>query len=1107
MKKAYLFIVVFLMMYANHMHAQDISAWLSKQTSADEKYNQGNYPEAVRLGTEAVDLCKKALGTEHPDYATSVTCLSLYYSSIGNYSEAIRLGTEAMEIRKKVLGTEHPDYAISLNNLMAYNYNLGNYSEALRFGTEAAEIYKKALGTEHPEYAASLGNLAVLNSQLGNYSEAVRLGTEAMEIRKKTLGTEHPEYATSLSGLASYYSQLGNYSEAIRLGTEAAEILKKALGTEHPNYATSLSDLSKYYSGLGNYSEAVRLGTEAAEIYKKTLGTEHPYYATSLINLSEYYSNLGNYSEAVRLGTEAAEIYKKAMGTEHPQYAISLNNLSGYYSQIGNYSEAVRLATEAAEIYKKALGTEHREYATSLVSLAECNSQLGNYSEAVRLGTEAAEILKKALGTEHPDYAASLNSLTCYYFSLGNYSEAIRLGTEAAEIRKKALGAEHPYYATSLGNLANCYSQLYNDSEALRLGTEAAEIFKKALGAEHPDYAMNLVNLASYNSGLGNNSEALRLATEAAEIYKKAMGTEHPDYALASNRQALYNFKLGNYASAYTCLEPSIESSYQYLINSFSELTPEQQESLWLGGNYADKFNSFLPSAVFKFQNGGSLSELYDKSALFAKGILLNTGIAMRRLILESGDPALIAKYDALSANKSVYDKQLEKPVKERFLNMDSLRSVIRQQEMELARESKAYGDYSRNLRISWKDVQQQLEDDDIAVEFMDFPVYGTDSTMYVALTLRKGYEHPRMTALFEKGQLDAIPSDTYYIRNQMYELVWKPLEQELMGVRDVYFSPSGELHRIGIEYLPVTAKEDFCDKYNLHRLSSTRQLAFIQDETKGDKTILYGGLRYEEKQTATTPDMTQVREHRSPVSHINVDSLRLRGSYEYLPGTKEEVEQIVSCLKRHKENCVAYYEADGTEDSFKHLSGSRPKTLHIATHGFYMTQQDEEHKLTERSISISSGKHEYIEDKPMTRSGLLLAGCMPALNHQTIKEGEEDGILTAAEISRLDMRGLDMVVMSACESGLGDITSGEGVFGLQRGFKNAGAKTIVMSLWKVNDIATQQLMASFYECLLDGQPKEQAFRMAQEELRKQSTFRKKKPDWAAFIMLDGITK
>ena len=140
-----------------------------------------------------------------------------------------------------------------------------------------------------------------------------------------------------------------------------------------------------------------------------------------------------------------------------------------------------------------------------------------------------------------------------------------------------------------------------------------------------------------------------------------------------------------------------------------------------------------------------------------------------------------------------------------------------------------------------------------------------------------------------------------------------------------------------------------------------------------------------------------------------------------------------------------------------------------------------------------------------MTRSGLLLSGCSRALNHESVPEGVEDGILTADEISKLDMRGLDLVVLSACQTGLGDITSGEGVFGLQRGFKNAGAKTIIMSLWKVSDIATQHLMMSFYNHYLSGMPKEQAFRMAQAELRNLTGSGQKKPDWAAFVMLDGI--
>ena len=676
-------------------------------------------------------------------------------------------------------------------------------------------------------------------------------------------------------------------------------------------------------------------------------------------------------------------------------------------------------------------------------------------------------IIKKVLGTEHPDYATSLHNLAEYYSELGNNSEAIRLCSEAMNIIKKVLGTEHPDYATSLHNLAGYYSELGNNSEAIRLCSEAMNIIKKVLGTEHPDYATSLHNLAEYYSELGNNSEAIRFLSQSTDILRN------------------------------------------YIINSFSELSSELQKSLW-SEKYAYCFNSYLPSFVFKTNASDYVSELYDKSALFAKGLLLNTSISMRKLILESGDSAILAKYDAIIANKSIYEKQLEKPIKDIFMDLDSLRSVIISQEMELARESKVYGDFSHNLRINWKDVQQKLGDGDIAIEFMDFPVIGSDSTMYVALTLKKGYSSPHLIPLFELQQLKSVPENIYYTRPKIYDLVWKPLAEELNGVNDIYFAPSGELHRIGIEYVPVTATESICDSYTLHRLSSTRQLAFIQDETKGKNAVLYGGLIYESK---TNPESrvggscdndSQDKRDFRVIQYANVDSLGLRGSFEYLPGTKDEADKIAHDLKGHSMPYLYFYGSEGTEESFKSLDGTKPKIMHIATHGFYLTQQDADRSSFARPMQLED-RRTYHEDKPMTRSGILLSGCSPALDHEKIPEGAEDGILTAQEISKIDLMGLDLVVLSACQTGLGDIISGEGVFGLQRGFKNAGAKTIVMSLWKVDDNATRQLMTSFYNHYLEGMPKEQAFRTAQSELRKESTLRQKKPDWAAFIMLDGI--
>lgn len=1068
-------------------------------------WSSGAYQEALENGNKAVDIFSKVFGMKSVEYAGLLNNLALIHSDLGNYTEALDLGTRALEIRGDLLGPEHPDYAGSLENIAIYNTYLGNYSEALKYEQKAMEIKKTVLGTEHLDYINSLSNLAYCYDQLGNYPEAIGLGTEAIELLKRVLGTEHRNYATALDNLAGYYSDFGNYVDAIRIGTEVMEIKKRILGPEHPDCITSLANLANYNYHIGNYPEAISLGTEVMKLLKKILGSEHPDYATALNNIAGYYYTYGDFKEAIRLGTEALEIRKNILGLNHPSYSESLSNLALYNEQVGNDTESIRLKIETIESLKIAVGTKHPKYAKALNDLAASFADQGYYSEAIRLGTEAMEIRKEILGPNHPSYAESLHTLALIQFCQGNTEGAISLTKEVIEIDKEIYGVDHPHYARSLGSLALCYSDIGNYDEAIKLGTKALNILGKILGTEHPDYATTIGSLALYNDELGNHLEAINLGTKVTEIMKNVYGTNHKRYAESLNNLSSSYCYLRNYPIGYNLLLQSLNISQEIILSRFSEMSSGLQESLWKD-KYSYEYNSYFPSIVYRHQISESVTELYDKTALFAKGILLNTSIAMRKQILESGDSALIDRYYALVANKSIFDMQLEKPINERFLDIDSLRSVIQRQEMELVRDSKAYGDFARNLRINWKDVQQKLGNDDIAIEFLDFPLVGSDSTMYVALTLKQGYDNPHMTILFEKRQLKSIPEDNYYTHNDLYDLIWTPIEEELAGVKNIYFSPSGDLHRIGIEYVPVTMTENICDKYILHRLSSTRQLAFIQDDTKGEKSVLYGGLKYDAVVSDTIPVSSSTRENRSFtfVPRAIVDSLDIRGSYKYLPGTKEEADHIVSYLNTHSIPYKYYYGVAGTEESFKGLDGSKPKTLHIATHGFYMTEQDAERKNFARPL-LQEETRVYHEDKPMTRSGLLLSGCSRALNHENIPDGIEDGILTADEISKLDLRGLDLVVLSACQTGLGDITSGEGVFGLQRGFKNAGAKTIIMSLWKVSDIATQHLMTSFYNHYLSGMPKEQSFRMAQKELREMIDPGQNKPDWAAFVMLDGI--
>lgn len=947
---------------------------------------------------------------------------------------------------------------------------------------------------------------------LGQIKNAAEKLSEATLLEKQELGPNSYWYANTLSVCSGLYSEIGDFGKAIELGKEAVEIYKVNFGINHSTYASCLNNLATCYDDYGNYYAAIQLGLEALEIKKRLLGIDNLDYADDLSNLAVYYSSAGNYDEALRLGIQAMNIRKRLLGPQHPDYAISLINLADDYSAVGNYSKALQFGTEAMDIWKKTNGSSHPDYATALSHLASYYSDLGNNNKALQLETKAMKIRKDVFGIEHPSYITSLSNYALYNSYLGNFLEAILIEKEVLELYKKVYGVEHPAYAIYMACLARDYSYNGNYVEARRLGIKSLEILQKVYGKEHPTYANILNSLAKYNASLGDYHDALLEGMEALNILKKVFGTEHPNYALSlSNIGSFYSYS-GNYAEAYNYLNQYIECSHSYILKYFVDLSSNLRQSFWTN-KFSTNFINTFPSIVEKYQNKKSISKLYDMTCLFAKGILLNTDIEMRKLILESVDSTLISEYNNLSTNISIYNKLIKTPIDKRFINADSLNNIIQLQEMELAKKSKAYGDYTRNLTINWKDVQRGLGDNEIAIEFLDFPIYNSDSTMYVALTLKKEYDSPHMVTLFEEKQLKAIPEDSYYTKTDVSNLVWKPLEEELRGVKNIYFAPSGELHRIGIEYLPISKSKNISDEYTLYRLSSTRQIAMTQDETEGKNTILYGGINYDEKSStiSTESSSTEMIVLRSAFSRAKVDSLSLRSSYDYLEGTKKEADMIAEDMELHHVPYSYYCGTDGTEESFKQLDGTKPKSMHIATHGFYFTETEaEKSQFASPDMELMADGFQntghFIEDKPMARSGLLFSGCNRAFRHEQIPEGEEDGILTAQEISMLDLRGLDLVVLSACQTGLGDVISGEGVFGLQRGFKKAGAKTILMSLNKVDDEATRILMVEFYRNLMNGKTKHQSLKEAQQYLRNIDNGKYNDPKyWASFIMLDGL--
>ena len=902
----------------------------------------------------------------------------------------------------------------------------------------------------------------------GQYELAIKYLEPCAEIASQDTTKEAQEDAANLFCFIAYsYFELGEYAKAIEVGTQSLNICKQVLGESHPDYAASLSNLASYYSGLGDYTKAVELGTQALNVLKQALGETHPGYATSLSNLAIIYSNLGDYTKAVELGTQALNIRKQVLAETHPDYATSLNNLASYYSDLGDYSKAVELGTQALDIRKQVFGESHPDYAISLSNLASYYSGLGDYSKAVELGTQSLNICMQALGETHPDYATSLSNLASYYFRLGDYTKAVELGTQAMNILKQVLGESHPGYATSLSGLAIYYSYLGDYSKAIELGTEALNIRKQVLGESHPDYSNSLSNLA------------------------------------------LCNYLAGNYGEAYKLLNSSSQHRKEIMLNQFKGATSKERLNFWKENGYVF---AYLPMLCLKACAYESVGEVYDNSALFAKGLLLNAETSLRDLILESGDTAAVKQFEAMQMTRMTLNKQYEKPIAERKLNCDSLENVAEQMERELVQSSKAYGDFTRNLTISWKEVQKGLSDGDMAVEFISFPKFGVDSILeregvqYVALTLKKGYDKPKMITLFEESELNAIPENRWYADTALCHLVWGQLGDELRGVKNVYFSPAGALYNIGIEHLPYSATENMGERHNMFRLSSTRELAIGREQPSAKSSALYGGLQY-----YVPPTELLAYNQKKGYSWRTAS----RDVFEPLPETKTEVENISALLKGHNYDAPAIYAGDeGTEESFKALSGKRTRIIHLATHGCYITpdEADRQRKsdMQQRLAILRVGNDNALgteEDEALTRSYLAMSGGKMCWTSDTIPEGLDDGLLTAQEISRLDLRGCDLVVLSACETGLGDITS-EGVMGLQRGFKKAGVQSIVMSLWKVADRPTQEFMTEFYRHLTAGEGKRASFLAAQRFLKEKYPTNLpnddgRPPYWASFIILD----
>ena len=707
------------------------------------------------------------------------------------------------------------------------------------------------------------------------------------------------------------------------------------------------------------------------------------------------------------------------------------------------------------------------------------------------------EILPQISGIDKNSetYAHLLATKADLYCFSQDYKKARELYEESVQIIKSLKGESSLIYLQYLMYLEvlSAYEQNYDD--AIKRGLAIKELLEKSNNTDCLEYSNLLFRLQMYYDKSGQYDLVIATGKKLAEkdtyllrpaitptILMHAQGPQS-NLTVYYREQSLLvlanaHFHKKQNKEAYTIVSDVIRNTQQSIEKNYSAFVKTKQKNLM---PWVELLYTYTPLYAYRLPQYDWAKQSYD-AALLYKQFSLSADNALKQIILKSDDSRLINKLNELIATRQLFDNASEQ-------DMDSLSRRITQLESQLLVDVKRYGDVGEEMKTNWSEVARSLSQNDISIEFTS--CWEDDgSCHYMANIIKNGI----VKTVYLCSDEDLAKASDYYTTKSGYNLIWLPLEEDFKNAGNIYFSATDRLHQIGIEYFPINASGTLLSEaYQVHRLSSTRELIVKYPKDISSNAALYGGIEYEwdEKNDKDKKNARVMRD----VPDVG-DTMR--GGFSYLPGTKKEIDEIGALLKKEKINVKMHEGMDGTEESLKELSSYPLRMLHIATHGFYNPKgrRTKFDALFKKSIKYSS-----LEDFSMNRSGLLMAGAGNSISGQP-KSGNDDGVLTSKEISSLDFTHLDLAVLSACETALGEI-SNEGVYGLQRAFKKAGAHTLIMSLKKVDDDATRILMTSFYKNLLTMN-KLKAFRLAQKQLRQAEGGKYDKPEyWASFILLD----
>lgn len=940
----------------------------------------------------------------------------------------------------------------------AMTYNL--YEDALSTGEKLAQKIANNKATSK-EYEKLINELVGISLQVERFKTAQFWAEKTVDLLGRKYGKNSISYAGALHLLGYTFHRQSLCKEAEKLYKESMSIFKNKKIENTDDYATICNNMANVSMQLGKYIEAEFFQKEAINLAEKVHGKEHHVYASYLDALGLIYHYSGRYVEAKKYYQQAISIVEHNEESLY-EYSTFINNLAAVHMASGHFVEAELLYKKALDIKKNTIGEYTVSYATSLNNLATLYKKMGQYSAAEEKYKESLAIIDDKYGENHPYYASLLNNLSLVLQFSGRISEAEYLQLEALKLRRRQKDTQPLFYASSLNNLALLYHATGAYEKAKPLYKESADIQLKLKGEQHPDYATSLNNLASIYqyTGLTNESEAL--FEQVLKIRFSQLGEEHPDYINTLNTLAYFSHKKGEHSKAWK-LYDSTFSLYKLLVNKTLPGLSEEEARHYLAEiNYNfEMFFSFLKSSS-SFD-----PEIVYNNVLFFKGLPLLLKQKTRPNAL-SQDPLLNNLWHQYQIQQASLSKWLLLP-KQELLDKGIDLKLEKEKIDEIEKKLTKLGNIDFAKRSgSWKEIQGLLKDDEAAIELVRFRWYNngfTDTIYYAALVIDSKCVKPKMIFLGNGSLIEGDHFSNYHVshqtkRDSLFKLYWNDIHKEIEGIKKVYLSRDGVYNKINLDALPLEDDISFLsDILQIIPMNSTKDLleTHLYDQKISKSAILVGGVDYGKKNDGGVNE------------------------WEYLPNSLDEINKIQKIVDRHQIKPVYIRGLEAREENIKNINNAY--VVHLATHGYFIESRYDD--IQDFRIKQMYGKLNQTSEKsfnPMLRSGLVLANA----NRLSSEMGGEDGLLTAYEIAgQMNLRSTALVVLSACDTGKGANQYGEGIYGLQRAFQIAGAHSIIMTLWPVQDQVSEEFFGFFYTNWLDkGMDEQSAFKQAQKLIR-----------------------